>query len=106
MVVTYELVWLKQLIEELGVTQIKYMQLIFDNQAAIHIASNPVFHKRTKHIEIECHFIREKVLSGDIVITYVASNNQLADLLTKSLRASRVNYIYVKLGMLNIYAPT
>lgn len=55
---TCELMWLKQLIEELEVIKVKSMQLKCDNQVVMHIASNPIFHKRTKHIEIECHFIR------------------------------------------------
>ena len=75
MVVTCELMWLKQVIEELGVTQIKSMQLICDNQVVMHIASNLVFHERTKHIEIDCHFVRENMFSGDVVITYVGSND-------------------------------
>nr|KYP55409.1 Retrovirus-related Pol polyprotein from transposon TNT 1-94 [Cajanus cajan] len=63
---TSELIWLKQLLKELGFGKVTQMALICDNQAALHIASNPIFHERTKHIEIDCHFIREKILSGDI----------------------------------------
>ena len=65
--VTCELVWLKQSLGELKFGKIDQMELVCDNQAALHIASNPVFHERTKHIEIDYHFVREKILSGDIV---------------------------------------
>ena len=87
---TCELIWLKQLISELKFYKIGLMSLICDNQAALHIASNPVFHERTKHIEIDCHFIREKVISGEITTTFVNSNDQLADILTKALRGPRI----------------
>ena len=102
---TCELVWLKQLIQELRFVEVSQMKLLCDNQAALHIASNPVFHERTKHIEIDCHFVREKVLSGCIATSYVYSNDQLADILTKSLKGSRVDFICNKLGAYDLYAP-
>ena len=57
---TCELIWLKHLLRELRFGKDEQMKLICDNQAALHIASNPVFHKRTKHIEVDCHFIMRR----------------------------------------------
>ena len=102
---TCEPIWLKQLLQELKFCKIGHMTLIYDNQAALHIASNPVFHERTKHIEIDCHFIREKIVSKEIITQFVNSNGQLADIFTKSLRGPRSHYICDKLGAYDLYAP-
>ncbi|RVW97585.1 Retrovirus-related Pol polyprotein from transposon TNT 1-94 [Vitis vinifera] len=96
---TCELIWLRHLLQELRFGMNEQMKLICDNQAALHIASNPVFHERTKHIEVDCHFIREKIASGCVATSFVNSNDQLADIFTKSLRVSNSDlsnhYIHV-----------
>ena len=63
--------WICQLLREVGIETSLPVKLWCDNQAAMHITSNPVFHERTKHIEIDCHFVREKILLGLISTGYV-----------------------------------
>ena len=102
---TCELIWLRHLLQELRFGKDEQMKLIYDDQATLHIASNPVFHERTKHIEVDCHFIREKITLGCVATSFVNSNDQLADIFTKYLKGPRIKYIYNKLGAYDIYAP-
>lgn len=83
---TTELVWIKILLDELGFAVSGPMKLWCDNKAAIHIAHNPVFHERTKHIELGCHYIRDKVKEKIISLEYINSEVQIADIMTKALR--------------------
>ena len=96
---------MKQLFQELKYGKVTQMKLICDNQAALHIASNLVFHEMTKHIEIDCHFIKEKILSGCIATRFVNSIDQLAGIFTKSLRGPRISSICNNLGAYDLYAP-
>ena len=79
---TCELIWLKHLLQELRFGKDEQMKLICDNQVALDISSNPVFHEMTKHIEVDYHFIREKIASGCRTTSFVNSNYQLADIFT------------------------
>ena len=102
---TCELIWLKHLLQKLRFRKDDQMKIICDNQVALHISSNLVFHERTKHIEVDCHFIRENIASGCMTISFVNSNNQLANIFTESLKGPRIKYIYDKLSPFDLYAP-
>lgn len=101
-----ELRWLKSLLSAFGFQHDKPMTLRCDSKAALHISANPVFHERTKHIENDCHFVRDDVMAGTIVTQHVASADQLADILTKALGRKEFDNFLLKLGIHNLYAPT
>ena len=94
---TADLYWIRQLLCDLHVPLKTSPTLWCDNVSAISLAHNPVFHARTKHIEIDYHFVQEKVLRKDISICYISSNNQLADILTKPLLSSTFLHLRDKL---------
>ena len=88
-IATAELVWTQSLLTELCIPIDQVPTLYFDNVSAFYMAKNPVFHARTKHIEIDLHFIRDQVTQGKVQLQFVPSLDQLADILTKHLTSSR-----------------
>lgn len=76
---TCDLTWLSYLLRDLALPRSHPIPLFCDNQAALHIAANLVFHERTKHIELDCHTVREKLQEGLIKPTKISSHKQVAD---------------------------
>ena len=106
--VTSELIWISQLLYDFRITVTKPALIFFfcDNQAAIHIVSNPIFHERTKHIEIDCHFFRDKLTKGFIKLLPVRSHHQLADVFTKPLPSHLLFLVISKMAVQNIHNPS
>ena len=82
---TKEVLWLRRLMEELQEAQQEPTLLLCDSQGALALQRNPVFHNRTKHIDIQYHFVREKICEGNVKFEYVPTQEQVADFLTKAL---------------------
>lgn len=101
-----ELLWLRMLLTELEFEPKEEMDLLCDNKAAIDIAHNPVQHDRTKHVEVDRHFIKDHIDKKTIRFPFVKSEEQLADKLTKAVSSKVFNNSLVKLGMCDIYTPT
>ena len=99
-----ELIWLLYLLEGLQVSHHKLALMYCDNQAALHIVANPMIHERTKHIEVGCHIVRNKVQDGTIKTFYVSTRNQLADIFTKALGVDSFLKLLRKLGVINTFA--
>ncbi|KAL2232768.1 UNVERIFIED_CONTAM: Retrovirus-related Pol polyprotein from transposon RE1 [Sesamum indicum] len=94
-----ELRWISYLLQDLCVPVSTPIPLDCDNQAALHIVANPVFHERTKHLEIDCHLVRDHFKAGFILPSHVSSRCQLAYLFTKLLPASVFSNMLSKMGL-------
>jgi hypothetical protein len=82
---TAEIMWIQTLLKEIGVHAMATAKLWCDNLGAKYLSSNPVFHARTKHIEVDYHFVRERVMRRLLQIDFVPTGDQVADGFTKAI---------------------
>ncbi|UYV68375.1 hypothetical protein LAZ67_5004134 [Cordylochernes scorpioides] len=102
---TKEAIWLRQLLRELHQEQVKPTTIFCDNQSCIRLVHNPEYHKRTKHIDISYHFIRDQFQKHAIDLLYVCSNDQAADIFTKALPPERFFEMFTSI-LLEVPVPT
>ncbi|KAL0406467.1 UNVERIFIED_CONTAM: Retrovirus-related Pol polyprotein from transposon RE1 [Sesamum latifolium] len=98
----YELSWILFLLQDFGFVVPTLIPFLCDNQAALHIVNNFVFHERTKHHEIDCHLVRDKFKSSLIAPSHVSSRSQLTDIFTKSLPGPLFFSLLSKLGLVDL----
>ena len=94
-----EALWLRKLMVDIFGQQMVPIVIHCDNQSCIRLSENPVFHDRSKHIEIRYHFIRDYVQRGAVLLRYISTDEQVADILTKSLSRGKHIYFRDKMGV-------
>ncbi|KAK4390281.1 hypothetical protein Sango_2091400 [Sesamum angolense] len=98
-----ELTWIFNLVQDLQVHIPTPIPFLCDHQAALHIIANSVFHEHTKHLEIDCHLVRDKYKTGFLAPSHVSSKAQLADVFTKLLTGPTFLSLIFKLGLVNLF---
>jgi hypothetical protein len=97
-----EVVWLRKLIFDLFDQTPESTIIYCDNQICIRLSEHPVFHERSKHIEIKYYFIQDKVQEGEVNLEYIPTNEKTIDILTKPLSRIKFAYFQEKMGIVEI----
>jgi hypothetical protein len=100
-----EAIWLRKLLTDLFDLEMEATTILCDNQSCIKMTENPVFHDRSKHIEIRYHYIRDMVQRGALKLQYVSTDEQVADVLTKPLSRVKFEHFRDKLGIVRKDLP-
>ncbi|GKA58572.1 ribonuclease H-like domain-containing protein [Tanacetum coccineum] len=103
---TYEVIWIVNLLKDLCIKNLLHVNLYSNSSFAIQITANPSFHEKTKHFEVDVHFIREKVQDGVINTIKVASANQTADLFTKGHGTAQHVKLCKQLSLVNMFGKS
>ena len=102
--IVYEVLWIRGLLKEPRLELNEPIKIHYDNKATISIAHNPIQHDKTKHVEMNQHFIKEKIEVRKVTTPFVTTGKQLADVLTKGLSSTTFDFTVSKLGMHDMYA--
>ncbi|GKC27066.1 ribonuclease H-like domain-containing protein, partial [Tanacetum coccineum] len=100
---TCEVLWIVNLLKDLGAEGMLPVSLYYDSTSAIQIAANPVFHEKTKHFEIDVHLVREKVASGAIITVKIDPARNVADVFTKGLSISQHKQFCLQLNLVDMF---
>lgn len=98
---TAELIWVEVLLRELGISQPRPPSLWCDNIGATYLSANPIFHRQTKHVEVDYHFVRERVASRQLEVRFISSKDQIADIMTKPLPSTAFTQIRHNLNLVS-----
>lgn len=100
-----EIIWFKGVLLDLRIEHMSPVNVFCDSKSAIYIATNPVFHERTKHLEIDLHFVREKLSQNLIKLIHVRTKEQEADIFTKAVSKDVQRKLLFKLGCIDLFSP-
>jgi len=103
---TCEIQWLSYLLRDLHIVSQATVVLFCDKKSALHLAVNLVFHERSKHIEIDCHVVREKVCDGVLGLLPINTKSKVANIYTKPLIPKLFLHLFSKMGLIDLYAPS
>ena len=101
-----EVVWMWKLLSDLFDLQLEVTCIFCDNQSCVKLSENPVFHDKSKHIEIKYHYIKDMVQRREVKLQYVATNEKIVDVLMKPLARVKFEYFKEKIGVLKIKFPS